>query len=133
MGDPFSGGGGMGGMFGMGGGGDDEKVASPKLTAQLQARRDAKAEDAFVNNFIKMFQNPATNNTFKSSLSGYYNGAPIDQIAKKMAFTNAYKPKVQTQYQEPEKGIFDMFGGGGGGMPGMGGGGMFGGGSMNLF
>jgi len=65
-----------------------------KATARRQAKADAGRESTFVDNYLRLFGGPGVNQNFQSSLSGYYNGAPIDQIAGQLAKTNTYKPKV---------------------------------------
>ncbi len=104
MGEMFSGG-------GMMGGGEDNMVRDKQATIRHQAKSDARNTDAAASNWLKLFSSSgggATNPNFMSSLSGYYNGAPEQAIANKIALTGTFKPKVKPSFREVDPGIMGM-------------------------
>lgn len=83
-------------------------VFDKEATARRQAQADTKANQSFQDNWLKIF-GPSSpyNNNFRSSLSGYFNGQPMEQIAANIAPQVAFHPKVKKVFNnETGGGVF---------------------------
>jgi len=99
----------MGEAFGMPG--STEGKIRTAATARKQLASDARRTNDFVTKYLAQFgQGNAVNNNFVNSLSGYYNGAPIGDIANKLAMTNVFKPRV-APVRGPSQDSLGMLGG----------------------
>src|SRR4051812_15150914 len=99
----------MGDAFGLpsSSAGDIRKAA----TAAKQTASDTRRTNDFISKYLAQFgQGGAVNSNFVNSLSGYYNGAPITDIANKLAMTNVFHPKV-APVRGPSKDSLGMLGG----------------------
>lgn len=97
---------------GMGNGGSGGKrVVNAKATANAQNASNDAARNKFTQNYNALFGQGATNQGFTDSLRGYYGGATLQDIAQKLAQTNAY--------QTPVRNVFKTVGDGSGGSGGI--------------
>lgn len=83
-------------------------VTDKKATQQKQLQSDAQQRAKFLANYNALF-NPADGNTtadagFANSLSGYYGGASIGDIGRKLARTNVFTPQVKPVTYKKETG-----------------------------
>ena len=98
------------------GGSKSKTVVDKKATAQRQASSDAAARQKFISNYNALFGSGDVPDTgFANSLSGYYGGASIGDIAKKLSRTNTFTPKVKNVTYKVKTGG-GLFGGGNLGM-----------------
>ncbi len=81
----------MGNPFGDG----ESQIRDRAATARNQATSDARRDSEGISKWLQLFNGGATNPNFQQSLSGYYGGAPMEDIAKKVALTGTFKPKVK--------------------------------------
>ncbi len=78
------------------GGSKSKTVVDQKATQRRQVSSDAAARQKFIQNYNALFSDgDAPDTGFANSLSGYYGGASIGDIAKKLARTNTFTPKVK--------------------------------------
>lgn len=77
------------------GGGNSKKVLNQKATARAQNVSNNNARQQFAQNYNALFGQGPTSGGFTDSLRGYYGGATLQDIGRKLAQTNAYQPRVK--------------------------------------
>jgi hypothetical protein len=92
------------------GGTKTKTVVNKQLTAQRQAQSDVNARNRFATNYNAMFNELPNNETFADSLSGYYGGASLADIGKKLARTNTFTSKVKPSTYKVKTGGGGLFG-----------------------
>src|SRR5678816_1273023 len=81
--------------FGIGGGDTKSKnVLDPRATQAKQQAANTANQDKFINKYTSLFASPTSNPGMADSLSGYFGGKTIPEIAAMLAKTNAFQPQV---------------------------------------
>lgn len=91
------------------GGSGGSSSINKKATAAAQTKLDTGANQQFVDNFMRIFGSPTSNPGFGDSLSGYFGGKPLQDIATNIAPVSAFHPKakrIMSSSGDGDNGIF---------------------------